>query len=78
MTYQIPNFSIADDAPLDERIAMKRAHVAHYEAVLARSLGNRWYDRGRRGLAQLRQELDALEAQGSADPSAPAATEVSP
>lgn len=63
MTYQVPNFSIADDAPLTDRIAMKRAHIAHYEPVLARSVGNRWYDQGRRNLARLRQELNDLLAQ---------------
>lgn len=63
MTFKVPNFDIPDDAPLDDRIAMKRAHIAHYEPILARSVGNRWYDQGRRNLAKLRQELDDLLGQ---------------
>ena len=78
MTYQVPNFSIADDAPLAERIAMKRAHIAHYEPILVRSVGSRWHDQGRRYLAQLRQELQQLEAQALDNPSTPASAPESP
>lgn len=74
MPYRIPTFQVASDAPLACRLTMKRAHVAHYESILARAHG-RWFDQGRRHLAQLRADLAALEARL---PSAPPGAGSSP
>lgn len=68
MAYEVKLFNIADDAPLADRIAMKRAHIEHYEPILARSVGNRWYDQSRRFLDQLHEELAQIEALVPADP----------
>ena len=66
MAYQVQTFQIAADAPLADQIAMKRAHIAHHESILARSQGSRWYDQSRRFLIQLRQELAELELKAAA------------
>lgn len=71
MAYQVKLFHIADDAPLADRIAMKRAHIEHLGPIVKRSVGNRWYDQTRRALAQLRQELEQLEAQALVESSTP-------
>lgn len=53
-------------ADLLRRLTNKRAEVANYERILAAYRG-RWYDMGRRHLADLKAELNALEAQAAQD-----------
>lgn len=55
---------------LTQRLLDKRAEVANYERILAAYRG-RWYDMGRRHLAGLREELQALEAEVTASSDGP-------
>lgn len=48
---------------LEQAIGAKAAEVKHYEGVVERYGHGRWTDMGLRRLAELRQELAALEAQ---------------
>lgn len=47
---------------INEQITAKEADIRNYERILSEYYG-RWYDQGRRHLAELRQELKALELQ---------------
>lgn len=44
----------------EEKIAAKKAEIAHYEGVLERYGSGRWLDQGRRHLQELKDELVAL------------------
>lgn len=60
------NFEVAADAPLEERLDAKRAELANYEEILPRWQSSRWYDSGRRHLAELKVQLKALEDEEAA------------
>lgn len=47
---------------LSQRIAAKQAEVSNYERILREYQSGRWYDQGRRRLAELKRELADLEA----------------
>lgn len=63
-------FEVPADAPLAERLEAKRAETKNYERILSQNGQSRWYDQGRRRLATLRDELQALEQEAGANPSA--------
>ncbi len=44
----------------DLLIEQKRAEIEHYQGVLDRYQSGRWYDQGRRHMAELKAELEAL------------------
>ena len=48
---------------LDEEIKKKKAEIEHYDGVLTRQRHSRWYDQGRRYMADLQAELAALVAE---------------
>lgn len=48
---------------LTEQINLKRLEIEHYKGVLHRYGSGRWLDMGRRHLAELESELDALNQQ---------------
>ncbi len=50
-----------EDDDLATRVAKKKAEIEHYKGVLERYGRGRWYDMGRRHLAELEQELIDLE-----------------
>ena len=62
-------FEVPADAPLAERLEAKRAETKNYERILSQNGQSRWYDQGRRHLAQLKLELEALEQQAAVSPS---------
>ena len=45
------------------KIEAKKAQIEHYKGVLARYGSGRWYDMGRRHLAELEAELEVLIAE---------------
>lgn len=45
---------------IDEQIKEKEAEIEHYEGVLERQRHSRWYDQGRRHMADLKSELVVL------------------
>lgn len=50
------------------KIEEKKAQIEHYKGVLARYGSGRWYDMGRRHLAELEAELEVLIAEENLGP----------
>ena len=50
---------------MKKKIEEKKKEIEHYEGVLERYGMGRWRDQGRRHLADLKNELKALEEQSS-------------
>ena len=63
-------FQVPADAPLAERLEAKRAETKNYDRILTQNGQSRWNDQGRRHLATLRAELEALEQEAAVNPSA--------
>lgn len=59
------HYIVPADAPLAERLEVKREEIQNYERILSENRHNRWYDQGRRHLAQLKSELEALEQEAA-------------
>ena len=57
------NLPSSPEGLLVDQLENLRSRVTHYEGVLHRNAQSRWYDQGRRHLADLQVELAALEAQ---------------
>ena len=49
-----------ENEDLATQVAKKKAEIENYKGVLSRYLGSRWYDQGRRHLADLEAELVTL------------------
>ncbi len=61
------HYNVPADAPLEERLMVKREEVENARRVLRENPHSRWYDQSRRHLAVLEQELAAYEAQAQAE-----------
>lgn len=60
------HYNVPADAPLEERLTVKREEVENARRVLRENSHSRWYDQSRRHLAVLEEELAAYETQARA------------
>lgn len=61
------HYNVPADAPLEERLMVKREEIENARRVLRENSHSRWYDQSRRHLAVLEEELAAYEAQALAE-----------
>ena len=60
------HYNVPADAPLEERLMVKREEVENSRRVLRENPQSRWYDQSRRHLAVLEEELAAYETEARA------------